>query len=170
MPKLNDTQTLLLGHAARAEAGSFYPLPSSHADGGTRVSQALATLRKSGLAEEREATDVAQTYREEGDLRFGLYITPAGLATIGIEPDDTQSELGDPKPTAAAPAPARQTKAASVLALLQRPQGATLEDLIAATGWLPHTTRAALTGLRKKGHVIIKNKRDGATCYKVAAA
>jgi hypothetical protein len=36
-----------------------------------------------------------------------------------------------------------------VIALLQQEQGATLAELIATTGWLPHTTRAALTGLRK---------------------
>ena len=35
---------------------------------------------------------------------------------------------------------------------MQRKTGATLDDLVEATGWLPHTTRAALTGLRKKGY------------------
>ena len=53
--------------------------------------------------------------------------------------------------------------------MLQRTDGATLSELIAATGWLPHTTRAALTGLRKKGHAIDKSKRDGATCYRIAS-
>jgi DNA-binding IclR family transcriptional regulator len=43
---------------------------------------------------------------------------------------------------------------ARVIALLQRDQGATLADLIAATDWLPHTSRAALTGLRKRGYVV----------------
>ena len=49
-------------------------------------------------------------------------------------------------------------------------EGATLADLIEATGWLPHTTRAALTGLRKKGHVLAKDKRGDATCYRIAGA
>ena len=70
----------------------------------------------------------------------------------------------------AAPAPARQTKASDVVTLLQRKSGATLAELTAATGWLPHTTRAALTGLRKKGHVIAKDKRDDVTCYRIDAA
>ncbi len=39
------------------------------------------------------------------------------------------------------------TKQARVIALLERDSGATLDELVAATGWLPHTTRAALTGL-----------------------
>lgn len=64
----------------------------------------------------------------------------------------------------------RQTKSALVLSLLQRTEGATLTELVAATGWLPHTTRAALTGLRKKGHVLEKTKRDEVTCYRIAAA
>lgn len=67
-----------------------------------------------------------------------------------------------------APAPAASTsKIARVIALLQREQGATLAEMIEATGWQPHTTRAALTGLRKKGHAIERVKRDDATCYRV---
>lgn len=42
--------------------------------------------------------------------------------------------------------------------------------MVEATGWLPHTTRAALTGLRKKGHVITKTKRDDVTVYQIAQA
>jgi len=60
------------------------------------------------------------------------------------------------------------TKAAIVLALLQRAQGATLHDMVDATCWLPHTTRAFLTGLRKKGHTIVRDKVDGVTRYSVA--
>ena len=48
-------------------------------------------------------------------------------------------------------APRSGTKIAQVLALLRRDQGATLDQLVTLTGWLPHTTRAALTGLRKRG-------------------
>ena len=45
---------------------------------------------------------------------------------------------------------------------------ATLAELIAVTGWLPHTTRAALTGLRHKGFVLDKSKReDGTTVYRI---
>lgn len=61
-------------------------------------------------------------------------------------------------------------KTEQVLALLRRPDGATVPELMAATGWLPHTTRAALTGLRKKGHTITRGSRDGATCYTATAA
>ena len=65
----------------------------------------------------------------------------------------------------ASPAPAAPSKISTVLDMLRREQGATLAELVEATGWLPHTTRAALTGMRKKGHAIEKSKRDDATCY-----
>jgi hypothetical protein len=59
-----------------------------------------------------------------------------------------------------------KTKTEKVLALLTRPGGASIVDLTAATGWLPHTTRAALTGLRKRGHAIeTERQQDGPTIY-----
>ncbi|RVQ66388.1 DUF3489 domain-containing protein [Croceicoccus ponticola] len=73
--------------------------------------------------------------------------------------------------TAAAEAAATPTtKIGTVIALLRREDGATLAELIAATGWQPHSTRAALTGLRKQGHVIEKSKRDDVTCYRITGA
>src|SRR5215203_5920165 len=64
-----------------------------------------------------------------------------------------------------------ETKQAHVVALLERDAGATLDELVAATGWLPHTTRAALTGLRHKGLVLDKSKRaDGTTVYRISSA
>jgi hypothetical protein len=64
-------------------------------------------------------------------------------------------------------APPRQTKIGGVIALLEREQGATLDEMVKATGWLPHTTRAALTGLKKKGHTIERDKRNDVTCYRI---
>jgi hypothetical protein len=74
------------------------------------------------------------------------------------------------RPTAPVPVRPGETKIAGVIALLKRRQGATIEELMEATGWLPHSTRAALTGLRKKGHVLAKDKRGDATCYRIAKA
>jgi hypothetical protein len=62
------------------------------------------------------------------------------------------------------------TKSATVLGYLRRDQGATLAELVAATGWQPHTTRAMLTGLRKKGHAIERRKRDDVSCYHLPVA
>ena len=58
-----------------------------------------------------------------------------------------------------------------MVGLLQRDNGATLDEVIAATGWLPHTSRAALTGLRKRGYAIEKHlNADGRRGYIIAAA
>ncbi len=63
----------------------------------------------------------------------------------------------------------KTTKTDKVVALMQRKQGATIDDLVKATGWLPHTTRAAITGLRKKGHAINRAAVDGVSRYSIAA-
>ena len=69
-----------------------------------------------------------------------------------------------------ASSPKRTSKSAAVLAMLLSPEGATLNQLAIATGWLPHTARAALTGLRKKGHEVISDKpAGGVRTYRVTA-
>jgi len=56
--------------------------------------------------------------------------------------------------------PRSGTKTVNIIQLLERPGGATLDELIAVTGWLPHTTRAALTGLRKRGYIVALDRTD----------
>jgi Protein of unknown function (DUF3489) len=73
-------------------------------------------------------------------------------------------------PAAAAESRAPGTKHERVLELLQRKEGASLAELVAETGWLPHTTRAALTRLRQSGHELQKEKREtGETAYRITA-
>ena len=68
-------------------------------------------------------------------------------------------------------APRGGSKLARVIALLERDHGATVEELIAATGWLAHTTRAALTGLRKRGYAVAINRPDDTrrSFYRISA-
>lgn len=63
-----------------------------------------------------------------------------------------------------------ESKIGKVVALLGREQGATLQEMTAATGWQPHTMRAALTGLRKKEHAIERSLRGEASCYRIKAS
>jgi len=67
-------------------------------------------------------------------------------------------------------APTQPSKKAAIVALLERPNGAALSDLTKATGWQVHSVRAALTGLRKEGKELVRDK-DGAgvTHYRLAA-
>ena len=59
------------------------------------------------------------------------------------------------------------SKIAKVTALMSRKGGASIEDMVKATGWLPHTTHAALSGLRKKGTTITRKKVDGVSRYSI---
>jgi hypothetical protein len=78
-----------------------------------------------------------------------------------------------PERAAAAPAEDRpaETKQALVVRMLQGEGGASVSELAAAMGWLPHTTRAALTRLRQSGHELAKEKREtGETSYRITDA
>lgn len=77
-------------------------------------------------------------------------------------------EAGSTEMPSVTPSPRPTSKIASVIALLERKQGATLVELTEATGWQPHSACAALTGLKKKGYVLEKSKRHDVTCYHVA--
>ena len=66
-------------------------------------------------------------------------------------------------------APVRPSKKAAVIALLERPDGAAISDLIGVTGWQVHSVRAALTGLRKEGKELVRGKdATGVTHYRLA--
>ncbi|MGQ0589817.1 MAG: DUF3489 domain-containing protein [Sphingosinicella sp.] len=77
----------------------------------------------------------------------------------------TEDVVGDER--AASPSPREPNKIEKVLSLLKRSKGATLDELVEATGWLRHTVRAALTGLKKKGYAVQRTKEDGASRYAV---
>ena len=79
--------------------------------------------------------------------------------TMIDEPPATESD---------APARATPSKAATVAKLLSRNRGATLDEIMTATSWQPHSTRAFLSGLRKKGMVLIKEARkSGETSHRL---
>lgn len=52
--------------------------------------------------------------------------------------------------------------------LMSRKKGASIDEIVKATGWLPHSTHAALSGLRKKGRTITRTKDDGVSRYTIA--
>jgi Protein of unknown function (DUF3489) len=81
----------------------------------------------------------------------------------------TTPEIAATKP--ATGKPREGTKIARVIELLRRDQGAALDELIAATGWLPHTARAALTGLRHRGYEVRleRGDKDRASVYRVVS-
>ena len=91
---------------------------------------------------------------------------------------DASTASGTPDPRAKAKrviapppsAPAKMSKSASVAKLLARPKGATVDEMMTATGWQPHSVRAFLSGLRKRGQVLIREERkDGRISYRIGA-
>ncbi len=60
------------------------------------------------------------------------------------------------------------SKIAGLVAILTRPDGACLDEMIERTGWQAHTVRAAMTGLRKKGYTIEKRMPGNITVWFIA--
>ena len=85
-------------------------------------------------------------------------------------PEAAATEPSVAAPATTAPATMRSgSKGAALLELLKREQGASLDEMIERTGWQGHTVRAAMTGLRKKGHAIDKRMTGNCTVWFIAA-
>lgn len=185
MTKLSDTQLVILSAAAQREDHNVLPLPGSLR--GSAAAKVVGALLSRGLIAET-ATDsqtkadaaLNRIWRNDEDGRaILLHITDAGLAAIGIEP-----ERGDSAPTGADAAPSAQalkdarpkadpapkartprtgTKQAKLIEMLRAEGGATIDEIVAALEWRPHTVRGAMAGALKKklGLTITSEKVDG---------
>jgi hypothetical protein len=162
--KLTDAQLVLLSAASQRD-DSLVVLTDAHPSVARTIG---ALLRKELLAELVVLRRQPHWRQDENGKPIGLKLTKLGYAAIGAECD----EPGDAEAARLAPAIdaiRTGTKQAAVIDLLARPTGATLGDLIDATGWLPHTTRAVLSGLRKKGFEVASEKPDvGERRYSIA--
>jgi hypothetical protein len=63
----------------------------------------------------------------------------------------------------------KPSKSATVTRILSRGTGATLAEIIKATGWKEHSCRAFLTGLRKGNRLLKEQRSDGKTAYRIEA-
>ena len=172
--KLTNMQLAILSAASQRKDRCLIAQKTLKAAAALKVA---AKLLAAGLVREIKAMTGMEAWRrdEETGQAYSLKLTDAGLMAIAVDergsqsitnaavPQNTNEESSKANtaanmaaarsPTAAltAAAPRQGTKIALVVELLQRDQGAKLDELIAATGWLPHTARAALTGLRHRG-------------------
>jgi predicted ArsR family transcriptional regulator len=65
--------------------------------------------------------------------------------------------------------PRASTKRALLIGMLERPEGASVAELGQRLGWLPHTVRAAMTGLRHAGREVTRSKdAEGQSVYRLA--
>jgi hypothetical protein len=180
-PKLSDTQLIILSSAAQREDG-LAVLPETLKGGAAKA--AVTKLLGLRLVKEVPVKRGAPAWRTDvGEKPLGLKLTKAGSAALGLAEAGAGEEEAAPQPKTrrkpkkhapgedqASREPRAGSKQAQIIALMQRKNGARLAAMVEATGWLPHTTRAALTGLRQKGYAIERDKSPhGQTVYRLPA-
>jgi len=158
MTKLTDTQLIVLTAAAGRDDGSILPLPKSLKGGA--AAKVVDALTAKGLVErivdDRPAID---------DV---LKITREGLLAINADPDEGAKAADTPKE----PRKKREgTKQAVLIDMLKRDEGATIDQIVEATGWQRHTVRGAISGALKKklGLTVTSEKVEGTRIYRIPA-
>ena len=183
----SDTQSLILSRAATRPGNLALPLPEGLV--GAAAKMVVGKMIARGWLEEVEANlrRSEPMWRETGDGHgTTLIATEAGLEAIGIQPvvanavasarrtkprpqaEQKPDDTGTAKPVASRAG----TKQAQIIAMLQRPEGATVAEMVEATGWLAHTVRGCISGALKKklGLPIAAEKVEGrGTVYKLPA-
>jgi hypothetical protein len=167
MTRLSDTQAVILSAAAQREDRNVLPLPGS-LRGGAAAKVVGALLKRALIAEtttdSQTKADAAlnRIWRNDEDGNaILLHITDAGLAAIGVEPEaaaarpraptdapSTEQSAADapaePDPAPKARTPRTGTKQAKLIAMLRAEGGATIEEIMAATGWQSHYADARI--------------------------
>lgn len=181
----SDTQSLILSRAATRPCNLALPLPEGLV--GAAAKMVVGKMIARGWLEEVEANlrRGEPMWRETGDGHgTTLIATETGLEAIGIEAVVASTIAGlrkaKPKPEpaqtpddteAAKPVAIRAgTKQAEIIAMLRRPEGATVAEMVEATGWLAHTVRGSISGALKKklGLTIGAEKVEGrGTVYRI---
>ena len=144
MSTLTDTQRVILSAAAQRTDRLALPLPKSLKGGAAH--KVVNALVEKGLLKEvkanRKLNDPVWRETDEGH-GLTLIITDGGFAAIGIavEPPKTKAQRGEPKPVPTERKIREGTKQALVIAMLRRPDGATIAEIVEATGWASHSTR-----------------------------
>jgi len=180
---LSTSQRLILATAADRADGAVLPLPDGFHIWGRARRLMLEGLIKRGLIAERPAQDDEPVWAQ-GDGECALEITPEGRALVGSTEQEPSSRDDQPlapaipregatvqgpepdAPSGKRPTARPGTKQALLIDMLRRPEGGTIAEIQQATGWQPHTARAAITGLKKKSlGVTSAPRRDGMRAY-----
>ena len=162
--QLSDTQAVILSTACAREDAMVFPI-TANLKGGA-VGNVCKSLLKRGLIEEAPATDHNTVWRHDEERGpITLCATALAYSTLGIT-EGPEEQPDSPAEAAAAPAPARRrsgTKQEALIAMLRAEGGATIDEIVGATGWQAHTVRGALSGALKKklGLTIISEKVEG---------
>jgi hypothetical protein len=169
MTKLTDSQLIVLSAAAAREDGLAVVPAKMNKAAASKVGSSLV-VRK--LMREVKAKRGTPVWWEDANGRpTSLIITKAGRNAIGVSDTRLSGKTRPVEKPALKPVVANSLRAGSkqalVIGMLNDSRGVTLDALVGATGWLPHTTRAALTGLRKKGFSIERFRQSDASHYRI---
>lgn len=166
MTTLSSTQEAILTEANTRSDGKVLPFPSSasHVRGGA-ATKVLTTLVEKGFIEEIAG--------EEGEKNYT--ITATGRDVIGVKPESEKTVIPEHEADEEASVTQKSSKPPSgklgqIVDLMQRPEGATVQEMMDATGWQKHSARGAISGQlkKKRGYVIDKSMNgDGEIIYKI---
>ncbi len=175
MTKLTDTQLIVLGKACERTDGAVYPV-TTKLNGGALAKVLNSLIAKDLIKEVRAKRDETVWRRDDEDRPLTLYATPAAYQALGIEQETSGQEAEaseKPKRTRVAkgakvtkekPTCTRaDSKQAQLIEMLKAPKGATIDEIVAAFGWQPHTVRGAIAGALKKklGLEVTSEKVEG---------
>src|SRR5271155_5724235 len=121
----------------------------------------------SAAAQTDAAAGLPEASSNRGD---GLKDTPEAVDQAGARPEPVLAG-GDLRPAnvPGAERPPASTKRAMLIGMLERPEGASVAEIGQRLGWLPHTVRAAITGLRKAGREVRRSRdADDRSVYRLA--
>ena len=174
MTKLTETQTIILSAGAQRRDNIALPLPKGLA--GAAAKMAVTKMIERGWLQEVEANlrQGEPLWRETGDGHgTTLVVTEAGMLSIGIQPvvkTNVASRGGaEAQPEMKHPTLRAGTKQALLISMLQRPEGTTLKEITAATGWQVHSARGAISGAlgKKLGLVVTSMKEARGRVYRI---
>ena len=157
--QLTNTQTTILSAACARDDGLVFPVTASIKGG--PVGNSLKSLLKRRLIEEIKASNLNTVWRHDEAGSLTLRTTPLAYSALGIGDAEGAAPAVQPDLT---PATRRKgTKQTQLIAMLTAADGASINEIIAVTGWLAHTARGVISGvLRKKlGLTILTGKVDG---------
>ncbi|MBK5911453.1 hypothetical protein CCR85_08110 [Rhodothalassium salexigens] len=158
--QLSNAQAVILSTACARDDGAVFPVTATLKGGA--VGNVVKSLLKHGLIEEVVADDPDTVWRHDEERGpITLRATPLAHSTLGAT--DEQDET-PPAETPIVPAQRRKgTKQAALIEMLRAEGGATIAEIVAETGWQPHTVRGAMSSALKKklGLTITSEKVEG---------
>ena len=180
MSRLSDTQTVVLTAACHRSDRCAFPITTKLK--GNAAGNVLKSLLNKGLVKEVCAKRDDTVWRHDGQRgRMTLVATKDAFAALGIDPrdeaEDAETEIAKSAPTnikaatntrTKAPksrkpkAPRKDSKQAQLIAMLRRAKGTTIDEVVKALEWQPHTVRGAIAGaLKKKLGLTVVSEKSG---------